>query len=132
LKYYSECRRVPYVDAQTIKLAACWELERICRAHQKFQLFISGIPVLLFSNRTKFVLAAMLEVDDFILKSGSLYFSLKVAERGFEYIIVVVMNRRHEILRMAGKQFHINRQDRMTLFANVLTELSSCYRRPSV
>ena len=58
LKYYSECGRVPYVVPQTIKLAVVGELERIFRAHQKFQLCISGIPVLLFSNGTKFVLAA--------------------------------------------------------------------------
>ncbi|SHL71464.1 hypothetical protein SAMN05216428_105101 [Nitrosospira sp. Nsp11] len=32
------------------------------------------------------------EVADFILKSGSFYFSLEVPERGYEYGIVVVMD----------------------------------------
>jgi hypothetical protein len=64
LKYYSECGRVPYGFPQTIKLAIVREPERIFQAHQKFQLFISGITVLLFSNETKFELAAMCEIDD--------------------------------------------------------------------
>lgn len=63
-KYYSEYGRVPYGFPQTIKLAVVGEPERIFRAHQKFQLFISHITVLLFSKETKFELAAMREVDD--------------------------------------------------------------------
>lgn len=66
---------------ETTRKPAIAKGNRRLQAHQLLQLLISSIRIVLFGNRTKVVLAAMRQIDDLILKSGPLYFSLKVAER---------------------------------------------------